>query len=101
MTIPIKPTGPTVSPIERGQGISLQPAGNGESFQDMLANAIGDVSRLQATSQDAINAFLRGDPIELHEVMVASEEASISLELLVEMRNKLADAYRTIMNMQA
>jgi flagellar hook-basal body complex protein FliE len=38
--------------------------------------------------------------VELHQVMAASEEAGIAIELLVEMRNKLTDAYRTVMNTQ-
>jgi flagellar hook-basal body complex protein FliE len=45
-----------------------------------------------------IGAFLRGEPVELHQVMAASEEAAISLEFLVEMRNKLTDAYRSVMS---
>ena len=45
-------------------------------------------------------SFLRGDAVDLHQVVAASEEASISLELLVEIRNKLADAYRTVMSIQ-
>lgn len=101
MTMPIRPTAPpVVSPLERGQG---QPLGlpQGESpFGDLLARALGDVNRLQDTKADIITAFLRGDPVELHQVMAAAEEASLSLELLVETRNKLTDAYRTLMNLQ-
>ena len=80
------------------------PAAGGEpggpSFADALKEALGDVSGLQTEAQTTINAFLTGQPVELHEVMAATEEASLSLELLVEVRNKLADAYRSIMNMQ-
>jgi flagellar hook-basal body complex protein FliE len=46
-----------------------------------------------------ISAFVRGEPVEIHEVMAAVEEAGISLSLLVEVRNKLTEAYRTVMNM--
>jgi flagellar hook-basal body complex protein FliE len=46
-------------------------------------------------------AFLRGEPVELHEVMAATEEAGIALEMLIEIRNKVTDAYRTIINMQS
>jgi flagellar hook-basal body complex protein FliE len=75
-------------------------AAGGPSFADTLKEALGDVSQLQTEAQTTINAFLTGQPVELHEVMAATEEASLSLELLVEVRNKLADAYRSIMNMQ-
>jgi len=73
----------------------------GASFADTLKTALGDVSQMQTTAQDAVTAFLGGQPIELHQVMAATEEANLSLELLVEIRNKLADAYRSIMNMQS
>lgn len=73
---------------------------NGASFADVFKNAINDASSLQTDAQDLIGAYLRGEPVELHQIMAASEEASISLELLVEIRNKLTEAYRSVMNMQ-
>lgn len=98
MTTPIRPDGPIVLPLERAPG-RVQPGGTG--FADLLTRAVNDVSQLQHDKDDVINAFLRGEPVELHQVMAAAEEASISLELMVEMRNKLIDAYRTVMNIQA
>ena len=73
---------------------------DGASFGDALKRALNDVSDLQGESKELIGAFLRGEPVELHQVMAASEEASISLEILVEIRNKLTDAYRSVMNIQ-
>lgn len=70
------------------------------SFGDMFKKVLTDTSDLETGSRDLIQAFLRGEPVELHQVMAASEEASISLELLVELRNKLTDAYRSVMNVQ-
>jgi flagellar hook-basal body complex protein FliE len=75
-------------------------ADGGASFGDVLKDALGEVSQLQDQAQDAIGAFLRGDPVELHEVMAATEEAGIALELLIEIRNKLTEAYRSVINMQ-
>jgi flagellar hook-basal body complex protein FliE len=72
---------------------------NGPSFGDTLKRAIGEVSASQETSQDYIQRFVRGEPVELHQVMAAAEEASLSLEMLVELRNKLMDAYRTVVSM--
>ena len=46
-------------------------------------------------------AFVNGEPVELHQVMAAAEEAGISLEMLVEVRNKVTEAYRTVINMQS
>ncbi len=102
MTIPIRPDSGIVSQLERGGGISL-PIGGGEenqgpSFSDALKRVVGNTQGAQDNRDELIGAFLRGEPVELHQVMAASEEAAISLEFLVEMRNKLTDAYRTVMN---
>jgi flagellar hook-basal body complex protein FliE len=103
MTMPIAPRGlpPIVSPLERGGGaggIAL-PTGEG-SFGDLLTRALGDVQDSQQNRDDTVAAFLRGEPVELHQVMAAAEEASLSLQMLVEVRNKLTDAYRSVMNLQ-
>jgi flagellar hook-basal body complex protein FliE len=73
----------------------------GPTFADALKNALGEVNTLQETAKDAIAAFVRGDPVELHEVMAATEEAGIALEFLIEIRNKITDAYRTVISMQS
>lgn len=88
--------GPQQLPGDTG-AISL---GGGPSFADTLKQAIGDVSALQDSAQDAIAAFVRGDPVELHDVMAATEEAGIALEFLIELRNKITEAYRTVISMQ-
>lgn len=73
----------------------------GASFQDMLKAALGDVSRMQSEAQNAIARFVRGEQVELHQVMAATEEAGIALDLLIEIRNKLIEAYRAVINMQS
>ncbi|HEY8469155.1 MAG TPA: flagellar hook-basal body complex protein FliE [Longimicrobiales bacterium] len=96
--------------IDRAAGIGADVPGRrldpllpreGPSFADTLKRALGEVSQVQADAQEAIGAFLRGEPVELHRVMAAVEEAGIALDLLIEVRNKLVDAYRTVINMQA
>ena len=85
------------SAIERARQAAA-PAETGPSFADVFKRAINDTSSLQDDAKEIIGAFLRGEPVELHQVMAASEEATISLELLVEIRNKLTEAYRSVMN---
>ena len=84
---------------ENGLSRLQQPSANGPSFGDTLKRAIGEVSATQDTAQDYIQRFVRGEPVELHRVMAATEEAEISLEMLVELRNKLMDAYKAVTNM--
>lgn len=85
-----------------GAGTALDPGMDptGPSFADTLKGALGDVVETQDVANDAIGAFLRGEDVELHQVMAAAEEAGIALEMLVEVRNKIVDAYRTLTQMQ-
>lgn len=76
-------------------------AGDGPSFKDTLARALGGVSDAQDTAADYMGKFVRGEPVELHQVIAATEEAGIALEMLVELRNKITDAYKTVINMQS
>ena len=99
MTIPIQPVGPTHLAFERPEA-TLSVERPESSFSDLFTRAIQDTSGLEHDAKDLIGAFLRGEPVELHQVMAASEEAAISLELLVEIRNKLTEAYRSVMNVQ-
>lgn len=73
---------------------------DGPSFADVFRQSLNEASGLQDEAKRVITAFVQGQPVEIHEVMAATEEAAISLELLVEIRNKLTEAYRTVMNMQ-
>src|SRR5690606_7954003 len=73
----------------------------GESFADTLKRALGDVQQLQDDAREIIARFVRGEHVDLHAVMAATEEAGIALELLIEIRNKLTEAYRTVVSMQA
>jgi|SRR4051812_48231290 flagellar hook-basal body complex protein FliE len=85
---------------EGGIGRAQQQAPTGgPSFSDTLKRALGEVSTAQDTSQDYVQRFVRGEPVELHQVMAAAEEAQLSLEMLVELRNKLMDAYKTVIAM--
>lgn len=84
-------------------GIRLRVGGEAPptSFADTLKDALGEVSQVQARAGDAIAAFVRGEPVEIHEVMAAAEEAGVALDMLIEIRNKLADAYRSVIQMQS
>lgn len=99
MTAPIRPDGGFLLPIEPRLPSVSGPAGGG-GFADQLRRAVNEVGEVQQTRDDLFAAFMRGEPVDLAQVMAAAEEASISLEVLVEIRNKLQDAYRTIMSIQ-
>jgi flagellar hook-basal body complex protein FliE len=73
----------------------------GTSFSDTLKGLVNNVSDQQDVAADYAQRFARGEPVELHQVMASAEEASISLEMLVQVRNKFQDAYRTLISMQS
>lgn len=69
-------------------------------FADMLGQALDNVNALQKTSRTAQTRFDLGDPsLSLVDVMVAKEKSGIAFEATVQVRNKLLEAYKTIMNM--
>jgi flagellar hook-basal body complex protein FliE len=76
-------------------------AAEGPSFGDTLKQFVSGVSDAQDAAGDLRDKFLRGDPVELHQVMAAGEEASLSLELMVELRNKVTEAYRQLVSIQS
>ena len=78
----------------------LKGGSSGTSFGDTLKRVINETSQTQDAAQDLVGKYLRGENVELHQVMAATEEAGIALEMLVELRNKFTDAYRTLVNMQ-
>lgn len=84
-----------IAPIE----VPVLRGSEAPSFGDTLNAMLTQVSDLNATSRDYVQAFLRGEPVELHQVMAAAEESGIAIELLIQVRNKFLEAYRTVMNM--
>ncbi len=70
-----------------------------EDFTSFLNKFVESVDELGNVAEDAGNAFLNGEDIDLHEVMIAGEESGIAFDLLLEIRNKLLDAYKNLIRM--
>jgi flagellar hook-basal body complex protein FliE len=103
MTNPIQGIGQQLAQIGQDIGsreIDVLGGSHDGGFASLLGRALGEVSGSQDAAQDLMTRFANGEQVELHDVMAATEEASITLEMLVEVRNKFADAYRTLINMQ-
>lgn len=69
-------------------------------FSDMLSSMLSEVDETQKAGDQAVARLQSGDAKHLHEVMIAVEEADISLRMFVQMRNKALTAYEEIMRMQ-
>jgi len=69
-------------------------------FQTMFKNAIDTVNAHQKTSAELATRFEQGDPtIDLPEVMIAMQKSSVSFQAMTQVRNKLVEAYKEVMNM--
>lgn len=79
---------------------SASTTGEGTSFGDMLKNAISTVNEVQKQSDTEIQKLMTGEAQDLHTTMIAVEKADLSFQLMMQVRNKIVQAYEEIMRMQ-
>ncbi len=77
-----------------------QSKNDGDSFGKQIGKILNDVNNLQLDSGKISEQFANGEIQDVHEVMIAGEKATVGLELVMEVRNKLIEAYQEIMRMQ-
>jgi flagellar hook-basal body complex protein FliE len=71
----------------------------GADFASALVDALGEAGRAEKAADEATLKFAQGDPtIGIHEVMIATEKASIAMKFAVTVKNKALEAYRDLMN---
>lgn len=70
------------------------------SFFDTLKEKLDEVNDKQIAAEDLTESFIKGEDVDIHEVMLGTEEAKMSLELAVQVRNKIVEAYQEITRMQ-
>ncbi len=87
----------TVSPKQKG---SAQEAEKGSSFKDMLKESIEEVNKLQLEAQQTMEDLASGKNKDIQHAMMTLQKADLSLRTMMEVRNKLVEAYQEIMRMQ-
>lgn len=93
--------GQTWSPLIQQKNMTKGTEGaRSEKFVDTLKELITDTNDLQVEAADARDKFIKGEPIDLHDVMISAQKAKTSFELLMELRNKGLDLYRETLRMQ-
>jgi len=93
----------SLSPFSTIQQEQLHPRKGSDSptrFEDVLKSFVEEVNNLQKEAGESIKGLVTGEIRDLHQVMIAVEKASTSFELMMEIRNKILEAYREIMRMQ-
>ncbi|SIO26963.1 flagellar hook-basal body complex protein FliE [Carnobacterium alterfunditum] len=70
------------------------------SFSGMLENAMSSLNDQQVAADQGVQGLITGDTDNLHNVMIQTSEAQLSLEMALQLRNKGLEAYNEIKNMQ-
>ena len=86
---------PAASPADPAS----QPAGPGVDFGAALKHAIGALDALGTRADASTLKLATGQPVDIHEVMLNTEQASLGFEVALQVRNKLVDAYTEMMRM--
>jgi flagellar hook-basal body complex protein FliE len=103
MALPI--TGISTSPIlqpGRAAGVTGAAGGaeGGPSFKDFLVQSIQDVNSMQAAADKAVEKLATGGDVNPAEVLTAVQKADIAFQMMIQVRNKLVDAFTEIKNIQ-
>lgn len=95
--------------IQKIGGLSGQPIAEplqqkqqtgGASFADAIKDALQEVQSVQNDAEQSIQGFAKGEVKDIHTVVVALEKADLSLQTMMQVRNKLLTAYEEISRMQ-
>ena len=74
--------------------------GQEKGFADMLSDSLAKVDRQIRTADEQAQRMVAGEDISIHSTMINLEKANISLEFMLQIRNKVIEAYQEIMRMQ-
>lgn len=77
-----------------------KPKSAGDNFGQMLMDALKEVNAAQINARDMQTSFMAGRNVELHDLQIALERASIAMQLTLQVRNKILEAYQEIQRMQ-
>jgi flagellar hook-basal body complex protein FliE len=101
--MPISSVTSGISPLKPSLPSRTTPGGGqstGADFGNALKQAVGALQQLGGQADASSLALAKGDPVDIHEVMLANEQASLGFSMAVQVRNKLVDAYSEVMRMQ-
>lgn len=82
-----------VNSVEKG-------GGGGVSFKEIVKDAVKEVNHLQSQADGFAVRLAAGDVEDVHQAMIAMQKAKLALDLTIQVRNKVIEAYQEIMRMQ-
>ena len=71
-----------------------------EGIGQLLENAVRDLDKTQKSTDTGIAQLVAGEPVDLHQVMLQMEESMVKLNLALQVRNKVIEAYQEVQRMQ-
>ena len=86
----LRPEG--LRPTREGDQSEASPGG----FEALLADSVGRVASLQADVGAKTRGLALGEDVEVHDVMLAASKSEVAFNLLLEVRNKLVDAWEKL-----
>ncbi len=96
--IPIQPAS-LGTPVTSSRGVSGSGSGSSD-FGSFLTKAIQEVEGSRTLAHQKVENLLQGGPEELHSVALATQRAEMEFELMLQVRNKIVQAYQEVMRMQ-
>ena len=69
------------------------------SFVDVLHNSIQEINKLQLNANEQVQKLARGEIKDVHQVMIAAQEANLAFSMMMQIRNKIVEAYQEIIKM--
>lgn len=74
--------------------------GGAKAFGEMLKDSINEVNKVQHEAAASVEKLAKGETKNIHDTMIAAEKASVSFNMMIQVRNKLLSAYEEVMRMQ-
>jgi flagellar hook-basal body complex protein FliE len=92
------PAFPNLDPLGSAPASGEQDAGS--NFGSILKTALNQVETLHGSAAQQVTDLLKGDRSDVHNVMIAVEKADIAFQLMMQVRNKIVNAYQEVSRMQ-
>lgn len=95
----------SIGPVGGNNGIERKKApdsvqSDGVSFKDALKGFMSDVNEMQSKADESIQKMVSGEINDVHQVMTSVEEANTAFNMMMEIRNKVLDAYQEVMRIR-
>ncbi|MEZ5366359.1 MAG: flagellar hook-basal body complex protein FliE [Bryobacterales bacterium] len=86
--------------IAESKSKAASAAAPAQDFKGLLAEGMAKLDALESEASSQVQALMQGEPVELHRVVLAGEEASLAFDMMLSVRNKVVEAYQEVMRMQ-